>query len=191
MSRYELYLLVHALGAIVWVGANTSLHVLALRAERANDAHVLQRVLADSDTLTRIIIPSSLLVVLAGLAMVLDGPWSFSMLWIDLGLAGFAVTFFTGLLKLKPAGERLSAVVEADGGFSAAAMAQAGRLLAIARADVLVLCLVVADMVAKPTGDDVVLLAALAALLAAGVAYAVLRSRTVTAGEAAAARIPA
>jgi uncharacterized membrane protein len=181
MSRYELYLLVHVIGAITWVGANVCIHFLALRAERADDDAGLKQVLDDGDALAKLIIPASLLVVLAGVAMVLDGPWTFSMLWVDLGLAGFAVTFFTGLLLLKPTGERLAALVDTDGGFSPAALAQAKRLLAIARADVLVLVLVVIDMVAKPSGDDVVLLIVLAGLLAAGAAYAVVRARALDA----------
>jgi uncharacterized membrane protein len=184
MSRYELYLFVHIIGAIAWVGANLSLHYLALRAERAGDDAGLRRVLDESDAIAMLVIPASLLVVLAGVAMVLDGPWSFSMLWVDLGLAGFAVTFFTGLLLLKPAGERLAERIEADGGFSPAARAQALRLLAVARVDALVLVLVVVDMVAKPSGDDVLLLIVLALLLAAGAAYAALRTRAIDAQAA-------
>jgi uncharacterized membrane protein len=184
MSRYELYLLIHVIGAIVWVGAHANLQFLAWRAEKANDDAGLERVLDDAGTLERIIIPASLLVVLAGLAMVIDGPWSFSTLWIDLGLAGFATTFVTGLAVLKPRGDRLAAQVDADGGFSPAAAAQAKRLLAVARADALAIFLVVVVMVTKPSGDDGVLLGALAAVLLAGVGYAVARTRALDAEAA-------
>jgi uncharacterized membrane protein len=185
MSRYELYLLVHILGAIVWVGAHANLQFLALRAERSGDDAGLKQVLDDGDALAKIIIPASLAVVIAGVLMVLDGPWSFSMLWIDLGLAGFAATFVTGMFLLEPAGKRLSAVVEAEGGFTPPAAAQAKRLLAIARVDALVIVLVVAVMVAKPTGEDVAFLLVLAAILLAGAVAAVRRTRAIDAGEAA------
>jgi uncharacterized membrane protein len=185
MSRYELYLLIHILGAIVWVGAHASLQYLALRAERVGDDDALKRVLDDGDALAKIIIPASLAVVIAGVLMVLDGPWSFSMLWIDLGLAGFAATFLTGMLLLEPAGKRLSARVEAEGGFTAPVAAQAKRLLAVARVDALVIVLVVAVMVAKPTGDDVAFLLALAAILLVGAVTAVRRTRAIDAAEGA------
>jgi uncharacterized membrane protein len=183
MSRYELYLLIHVFGAIVWVGAHANLQYLALRAERSGDDAGLKRVLDDSDALAKIIIPSSLAVLVAGVLMVLDGPWSFSMLWIDLGLAGFAVTFDTGMFLLEPAGKRLAARVEADGGFSPAAATQAKRLLAIARVDALAIVLVVVTMVSKPTGDDVVLLGVMAAVLLAGAALAVRRTRALDVEE--------
>jgi uncharacterized membrane protein len=185
MSRYELYLLLHILGAIVWVGAHANLQYLALRAERAGDDAGLKRVLDDGDALAKIIIPASLVVVLAGVLMVLDGPWSFSMLWIDLGLAGFAATFVTGMFLLDPAGKKLAATVEAEGGFGRSAAAQAKRLLAISRVDGLAIVLVVAVMVVKPTGDDVAFLLVLAAILLAGAAYAVRRARALEAAEAA------
>jgi predicted anti-sigma-YlaC factor YlaD len=98
-------------------------------------------------------------------------------LWIDLGLAGFVITFLTGLLLLDPAGKRLAAVVEADGGWGPAALAQAGRLLAVARADAIVIVVVVCVMVTKPSGDDGLLLGVLAAIVAAGGAYAFARTR--------------
>jgi uncharacterized membrane protein len=181
MSRYELYLLLHIFGAIVWVGAHANLQYLALRAERAGDDAGLKRVLDDGDALGKIIIPASLVVVIAGVLMVLDGPWSFSMLWIDLGLAGFAATFVTGMFLLDPAGKKLAATVEAEDGFGPSSAAQAKRLLAIARVDGLAIVLVVAVMVAKPTGDDVTFLAVLAAILLAGAVYAVRRTRALEA----------
>ena len=181
MSRYELYLLIHVFGAIVWVGAHANLQYLAWRAERANDDAGLKRVLDDSGALEKIIIPASLLVLLAGIAMVVDGPWSFSTLWIDLGLAGFASTFVTGLFLLKPRGDRLAAQIDADGGFSPAARVAAKRLLAVARADALAIGLVVVVMVTKPSGDDGALLIVLGGALLAGAVYAVRRTRAIDA----------
>jgi uncharacterized membrane protein len=184
MSRYELYLLLHIFGAIVWAGAHVNLQYLALRAERAGDDAGLEQVLDDGDALAKIIIPASLTVVIAGVLMVLDGPWSFSMLWIDLGLAGFAATFVTGMFLLDPAGKKLTATIAAEGGFGPSAAAQAKRLLAVSRVDALAIVLVVAVMVVKPTGDDVAFLLVLAAVLLAGAFYAVHRTRAVDAEAA-------
>ncbi len=49
------------------------------------------------------------------------------------------------------------------------------RLLVIGRADLVVLYLIVADMVLKPSGGDVGVLAGMAAVLAAALAYAIIR----------------
>lgn len=58
------------------------------------------------------------------------------------------------------------------------------KLLAKGRVDTLVLYLVVAVMVLKPTGDDVGLLAVMAALVVGGVAMTALRLRSLDAETA-------
>jgi hypothetical protein len=49
----------------------------------------------------------------------------------------------------------------------------------LGRTDYIVLFLVVADMVLKPTADDVGTLVVMAAILVAGVAYVVVKARSV------------
>jgi MFS family permease len=132
---------------------------------------------------TILFIPASLGAFVTGLLLVLDGPWSWDQLWIVLGLAGFAATFLTGLLVIKPRSEKLAAIVERDGGLSPEALVGARQLLIIGRSDYVVLFLVVADMVLKPTKDDVGTLVAMAAILAAGIAYVVVRARAAGARE--------
>ena len=45
----------------------------------------------------------------------IEGPWAFDQLWVLLGLAGFAATFLTGLLVIKPHSERIAADLDRDG----------------------------------------------------------------------------
>ena len=45
----------------------------------------------------------------------IEGPWAFDQLWVLLGLAGFAATFLTGLLVIKPESERIAADLARDG----------------------------------------------------------------------------
>ena len=180
MGRYEFLLLGHIVAAIIWLGAGFMLIAQGSRAARTRDDAALKRILDDSGRLSNtIFIPASLAVLVFGILLVLDGPWSFGDLWILLGLAGFAATFATGLFLSKPRADRISAIIERDGGMSPEAAAETRKLFTIARIDYVVLFLVVAVMVAKPTADDVGLLVALAAILVAAVAYTVWQARSV------------
>ena len=60
------------------------------------------------------------------------------------------------------------------------------KLIVTARVDYVTFALVVLDMVAKPTGDDVGLLVAMALILAAGIAYIVVSVRAIDARQPAA-----
>ena len=171
MSFYELLLFGHIVAAIVWLGSGILLHVQAFRAERAHDDEGLRRVAADSSQLSlKLFVPASLTVLVLGLLLVADGPWSFDYLWIVLGLLGYLATFLTGVLVMKPGSEEIEAMLDRDG-MTPQARTAIRKLLAKGRLDTVVLYLVVAIMVLKPTGDDVGLLVAMAAIVLAGFAY--------------------
>ena len=90
--------------------------MLGNRFGRAGDNAGLQSLFGQAEWLaTRVFIPVSLLVVVAGILLVIEGPWSFDQLWVLLGLAGFAATFLTGLLMIKPESERIAADLARDG----------------------------------------------------------------------------
>ena len=185
MSRYELYLFVHIVAAIAWLGSGLLLQILAARADRTRDEAGLKRIADDSAALSfTLFIPASLTVVAMGLLMVFDGPWGFGDLWVTLGLLGYLATFLTGILVMKPGSEKIAELMEREGPSSPRAMLETRKLLAKGRVDTLVLYLVVAIMVLKPTGDDVGLLVVLAALVVAGLAWVAQRLRALDAGGA-------
>ncbi|HMN87014.1 MAG TPA: hypothetical protein PKA74_13625, partial [Bauldia sp.] len=123
---------------------------------------------------------------LIGLGLVFTAGFAFTDLWIILGLCGFASTFLTGVLVLEPTGKRIGAMVARDG-VTEAAIAEGRRLLAISRIDYVVLFLVVAVMVLKPTAADVAVLAVMGAILVAsvGLTLASLRGRPAVAAASA------
>jgi len=179
MTLYELLLFIHIAATVVWVGAGLNGLVLAAGYNRDDDAVAIQRLLKDQEFLAqRLFIPSSLAVVIFGIALVIESDaWTFSYLWIVLGLVGFAATFVTGLFLLKPESDRIHAQVEQDGGLTPQTLLAVERLLTKARSDYVVLFLVIADMVIKPTGDDVGVLIVMGLIALAGVAYIALRLR--------------
>ena len=184
MTYYEVLLFVHLLGVAIWFGTGFALLVLGSRLDRGGDNAGLRSLFGQSEWLaTRVFIPVSLLVVLAGILLVIEGPWAFDQLWVLLGLAGFAATFLTGLLMLKPESERIAADLDREGMTPAVANA-IGRFFTLMRIDFTVIGLVIADMTLKPTGDDVVTLLLMAALLVA-VVVLVLRSARAPAAETA------
>lgn len=180
LTRYELFLFLHVAAAIIWLGAGFTLDLLVYRGERSRDRGAQLAVYMHMEWLaTRLFIPSSLAVLLFGIVLVADSPWSFSQLWIVLGLIGYLVSFGMGIGYFKPEGERIGAIVEEKGPDAPELDARIRRLNAFGRFELLVLFLVVVVMVAKPTSGDAWTLAIGAAILAAGLA---LTLRTVARG---------
>jgi uncharacterized membrane protein len=188
MSRYELLLFLHIAFAILWLGAGTCLILLGMRADASRDTVRIKQIVEDAEWVAnRLIIPSSLAVLGLGIALVVEGPWGFDMLWVVLGLLGFAATFVTGFFFLTPQTKRIAVTMERDGGMSPAAVQQVRRLFLISRIDLVVLFAVVADMALKPTADDIGTLVLMVVAIAAATAYSLWRFRTypVAAPEAA------
>ena len=186
MSLYELFLFAHIAFAILWLGAGFSLVVLGLLGEWKDDEGSMRTALDVANRLGNVyFVPVSALVIVSGVALVLESDaWSFGQLWIVLGLVGYALTFLTGLLVIKPRAERIGKLIEAAGGqMTPAAMLEGRKLLTLARIDYVVLFLVVLDMVVKPAGDDAGLLAAMAAILVLGVGYTLWRARSLGSAE--------
>lgn len=184
--RYDLLLFLHISAAIVWIGSGFFGQVLASMAERRRDEATFAGLLRYNAELgLKLFVPASLATLVLGLLLVADGPWSFSQLWVTLGLVGFAATFLSGLLVLKPRGDRVAELVERDGGaLGPEAMLEARKLLAFSRIDYVVLVAVVYDMAVKPTSDDTGALVVLVLGVIAGLALTLGRARRLDAAPA-------
>jgi uncharacterized membrane protein len=153
MSYYEILLFLHIATAIVWLGSGFFLQMLIFRAESAGDDGLKRGLAANSGWLAqRIFIPTSLAVLVLGILLTIEGPWSFGDLWIVLGLVGYAISFLVGILFLEPEGKRIHAAMEAGDQARAAFLIR--RINTVSRLELVVLYLVVAAMALKPTGDD-------------------------------------
>jgi hypothetical protein len=182
MRLYDLLLTGHILAAIAWIGSGFLMLVLAGRAARQPDPEALGRLIDETADLgVKLFIPASLATFGFGLTLAIDGPWRFDQLWIVLGLAGFLATFITGAAIMKPRGDKVAELRRRDGRMSAEAEFAARRMLTLGRTDYVVLVLVVVDMVLKPTGADVGLLATMGAILVAGIAAVIAGYRAIPA----------
>lgn len=184
MSLYELFLLLHLTAVIIWLGASFLLALVVFGAELARDR---EQEIAQHRSLEwlapRLFIPASLGSLIFGILVVIEGPWEFDQLWIVIGLAGWAISFGLGFFYFKPEGERIAAIAGERGIHDAELGSRLSRVNATDRVQVLILFVVVADMVLKPTGDDTGVLIAGGAIVAAAIALAAisLRRRAATA----------
>jgi hypothetical protein len=170
MSRYEFLLFAHVVGVIVWLGTGIAFALIAIFGDR----ELLPRLGPLGAKLgPRVFAPASLGTLVFGILLVLDGDWTFDPLWIKLGFVAFATSFLINVAVRAPIARRM--------GSGALDPRRGGRLLALlARVELTVLFLAVADMVAKPTADDTWTLVgggAILALVVLGAALAAMPAR--------------
>lgn len=184
MTLYELFLLLHVVSAIVWVGAATVFFSLALRTDIERDFDREASHNDDNGWLApRLFIPASMATLIFGILAAIEGSWSFGSLWITIGLTGFVASFLIGVGYFEPETKRLAAAVDRGGVNDPEVRSRMANIKTVGRIELGVLYLVVASMVLKPTGDDGAVLVAFALILAAIVAGSVAwRGRVVEAG---------
>ncbi len=159
---------VHLISVILWVGGGLA---LVLGAEMARRKRGAASVLPVVDVVALLgpvyFVPVSLVTLLSGVAAAWVGP-GFGHLWINLGLAGFAMTFLTGMVLIKPRAEEIAALMSDETTQQATLVRKSLDLVTIARFDYVILSLVVLDMALKPTANDVALLAGFAVVAVVG-----------------------
>jgi uncharacterized membrane protein len=184
VGRYELLLFLHIVSVILWIGSSSLLNLLAYRYERGNDTEGLRRVAAEAGELAKILfIPSSIATLISGILLTIDGPWSFGELWIVLGLGGIAATIFTGIVILTPRTEVIDELLASEG-MTPRTATKITELLTLARIDLVVLYVVIADMAIKPTGDDVGVLVGMALIVGAAAVFFSSRARALSEPQA-------
>jgi uncharacterized membrane protein len=151
MDLYELLLAIHVLAAVVWVGGATALQVLAFRTVRTDDGARIAYFSGEAEWVgMRIFFPASVIVLLAGIGLVLEGSWGFDQLWILLGLAGIAFSIVVGAGFLGPESGRIKGLMEARGPEDVEVKERISRIFRISRIELGVLLLIVLDIAIKP-----------------------------------------
>lgn len=146
---YEWLLALHILAAITWVGGGITGQVLASRMKRDPDR--LVRTALDLEWLgTHVYLPASLILLLAGIGMVLEGQWGFTTPWVLIGLIGWGATVVTGTVFLGPQIKKVHAAIEQKGMDDPSVAPAIERLFVLSRIDLAVLILIVLDMAIKP-----------------------------------------
>ena len=155
MTWYTFFKSVHVIAAVIWIGGAAMIQALALRIVRTGDGRRQAEFAKDTEIVgMRVFIPSTLILVAAGIAMMINANWPWSQNWIILGLIAFVASFAVGAGFLGPEGGRIAAVIERDGPESAEAKARIRRILTVSRCELVVLLTVIVNMVVKPTGQN-------------------------------------
>jgi uncharacterized membrane protein len=151
MSSYELLLFVHVLAAVVWVGGAMSLQVLAIRAERSADGGRIANFATEAEWVgSRVFLPSSIVLLLAGIGLTLEGDWGFTTPWVLLGLIAFGLSALTGSLFLGPESGRIGKMIADVGPQDPDVLARIKRIFLVSRIELVVLLFIVFDMTVKP-----------------------------------------
>jgi uncharacterized membrane protein len=150
-GAYNIYLALHVIAAVVWVGGAATLGILALVADRKNDDEGMIAIGKQAEWIgMRVFTPAAFIVLAFGLALAAEGNWSFGDFWLLAGLIGWGLSAALGIFFISPEAKRLNALAAEKGIDHPETQARLRRILAISRIDLAILTLVVLDMAAKP-----------------------------------------
>ena len=151
---FSLFKWIHVTVAVFWVGGGLLLTILGLKAELSdNPTEIVTLARWAAFVGEKLFAPAGIVVVGMGVAMLVYGGdplISWSKFWVIAGLVGYALTFVTGIAVLSPQAKKVERAAVSHGPEAPETIAEIKKILVIARFDIAVLLLVVADMVTKP-----------------------------------------
>jgi uncharacterized membrane protein len=175
ITRYDLLVFLHVFGAIVWIGLGLTGMSMAVWADRHGEhafAEPVYRWVAWIEPPAIVLGP--LLLIVTGVALVLDGPWGFGDTWIVIGLTGYVAALVLGLVLQAPGTKSMKALMEARGPEDPGTIAASRRLDAFLWPELAILLVVLLAMTTKPMeGGSAGFWVVVAAILAVGVALMV------------------
>jgi hypothetical protein len=149
VTSYEFWLFLHIGATIVWIGGAVMGQVFGILTQRARNPVESAAYGRNMGWAARwVFLPSSIVVILTGMALTGDGDWDWDQPFVLVGLIGglgiMAVAFGYVMPRLDRLGARMS-----QEGPSPELLAELNRLVWIARALLLVLFVIVFFMVTK------------------------------------------
>jgi uncharacterized membrane protein len=147
---YQVLLYVHIVCAVIWVGGAFYAQLLAIRVMQSDDPADLPKLGRNFEFLgTRVFLPASILLFIAGAAMVVN-KWSFGQTWVAVAVALWILSAVLGAAYLGPRSRKVSELFESEGPTSTAARALLNRLFLVSRLELLSFAIIIAMMVFKP-----------------------------------------
>jgi uncharacterized membrane protein len=150
VTWYELLLFVHIVSVIVWLGGGFCLQLLGARVRAAGDPERTARFGRDVAWIgSRVFSPSSLLALVSGILLVVEGNWDWGEPYVSVGLLVWLVSFLVGVGFLGPTSRKVAELVEREGPASAEAARRMGQVFLYSRIELVLLVVVVFMMVVK------------------------------------------
>lgn len=150
MTLYELLLFVHVLAAATWVGGAVMLKVQSARALRSDPNRAAELALETERVGTTVLMPASIVLLVAGLWMVFEGDWGFGPLWVKLGLGIYVVSAVAGAVFLGPLYKQVGELRAERGPGDAEVAARLKRISDHSWIDLVLLVAAVFVMTVKP-----------------------------------------
>ena len=149
MTLYELLLFVHVLAASVWVGGAVMLKVQSSRALASNPDRAAELALENERVGTTVLMPASILLLIAGLWLVFETEIGFGPLWVKLGLGIYLVSAVAGAVFLGPLYKQVGRL-RAEGGAGTDLTERLRRISTLSSIDLGLLVAAVFVMTVKP-----------------------------------------
>ena len=151
-ASYQIYLALHVIAVVLWVGGDLTLTTLGLVFERRADGETLAALGRMGAWIgTRVYTPALFAAFGLGIALVEKGHWGWSTFWIDFGIAGWGIAAAVGVGFVGPELGRIDRAAATYGPDSPEVARRVKRLFTVFRFDTALLVLIVADMAAKPS----------------------------------------
>jgi uncharacterized membrane protein len=151
-ASYQIYLALHVIAVVLWVGGDLTLTTLGLVFERRADGETLAALGRMGAWIgTRVYTPALFAAFGLGVALVEKGHWGWSTFWIDFAIVGWGIAAVVGVGFVGPELGRIDRAAATHGPDSPEVFRRIKRLFTIFRFDTALLILIVVDMTAKPS----------------------------------------
>jgi uncharacterized membrane protein len=148
---YQVYLGIHVISAVIWVGGDVTLTTLGIVFERRQEGEVLAALGRMGTWIgTRVYTPILFVVIAFGIAVMHETHEDYGQFWVIFGLIGWAAAATIGVAFVGPELGRIDEAARAHGPQSEEVMRRVKRLFMIFRFDTALLVLIVLDMTARP-----------------------------------------
>jgi uncharacterized membrane protein len=151
-DAYKWLLAFHILLAVVWVGSNTAIQILVVRATRA-DADRLAYLAGEIEWYgTRVLLPTAFVLVIVGFILLHEssGAYDLGQGWVLFGFLAWLFSFIVGAGFLGPESGRIGKIVDERGPEDPEYRSRLRRIFLVSRIELVLLILVVLDMAVKP-----------------------------------------
>jgi uncharacterized membrane protein len=149
-TTYQVYLSLHILAAVLWVGGAVMLDILVARTLATGDARRAVELGGHAEWLGgRVFAPLSLIVLVFGFLLASKGNWDFEG-WLIFGLVAWGISAGVGMAFFGPESGRILRLAAETGDESREVQARIRRLARLSIAESALLVLVVLDMASKP-----------------------------------------
>ena len=151
-ASYQIYLALHVIAIVIWVGGDFTLTTLGIVFERRSDGETLAALGRMGAWIgTRVYTPALFAVFGLGVALVEKGHWGWSTFWIDFAIVGWGIAAAVGVGFVGPELGRIDRDAAAHGPDSPEVARRVKRLFTVFRFDTALLVLIVVVMTAKPS----------------------------------------